>query len=53
MNPNTENPKFCEQFVNNLGMIALAEAGLDWKRLEAQSAHNKRQTKDFPSFSGF
>src|SRR6266545_995336 len=34
-------------------MITLVEAGLDWKPLEAQSAHNQRQTKDFPSFSGF
>jgi len=53
MNPNTENSEFCEQFVNNLGMITLVEAGLDWNPLEAQSAHNQRQTKDFPSFSGF
>jgi hypothetical protein len=53
MNPNTENSEFCEQFVNNLGMITLVEAGLDWNLLEAQSAHNQSQTKDFPSFSGF
>jgi hypothetical protein len=53
MNPNTENSEFCEQFVNNLGMIMLVEAGLDRNPLEAQSAHNQRQTKDFPSFSGF
>ena len=53
MNPNTENSEFCEQFVNNLGMIMLVEAGLDWNPLEAQSAHNQRQAKDFSSFSGF
>ncbi len=52
MNPNTENSEFCEQFVNNLGMITLVEAGLDWNPLEAQSAHNQRQTKGFPKFFG-
>ena len=35
----------CEHFVNNLGIITLVEAGLDWKRLETQSAHNQRQIK--------
>ncbi len=39
--------------MNNLGMITLAEAGLDWKQLELRSAHNQRQTKEFPVFSGF
>jgi hypothetical protein len=34
-------------------MITLVEAGLDWNPLEARSAHNQRQTKDFRSFSGF
>jgi hypothetical protein len=48
--PNTE---FCEQFVNKSGITMLVEAGLGWKALESQSAHNQRQTKDFPSFLGF
>ena len=53
MNPNTEIRGSCEHFVNKSGITMLVEAGLDWKPLEAQSAHNQRQTRDLPSFSGF
>jgi hypothetical protein len=49
----TTDTEFCEHFVNKSGTTMLVEAGLDWYPLEAQSAHNQRQIKDFPRFSEF
>jgi hypothetical protein len=33
--------------------MVLVEAGLDWKRLEVQKAHNRCHAKDFPVLSDF
>jgi hypothetical protein len=45
--------QFCECFVNKRPIMMLVEAGLDWKRLEVQKAHNRRHAKDFPVYRTF